>query len=51
MRFRCLFAACVLIAAAEAGMAQNWPTKSVTMVVPWPPGGPRISLRARSRKG
>jgi len=23
-----------------SAMAQNWPTSTVTMVVPWPPGGP-----------
>jgi tripartite-type tricarboxylate transporter receptor subunit TctC len=51
MRFRCLFAACVLIAAAEAGMAQNWPTKSVTMVVPWPPGGPPDTVARPIAKG
>jgi tripartite-type tricarboxylate transporter receptor subunit TctC len=41
----------VLIAAAEAGMAQNWPTKSVTLVVPWPPGGPSDTVARPIAKG
>ena len=34
-----LFLAVALAAGAEA-WAQNWPTKAVTVIVPWPPGGP-----------
>lgn len=36
----------VLLLASGAAFAQDWPTKSVTMIVPWPPGGPSdISAR------
>ena len=34
-----LFLAVALAAGAEA-WAQNWPTKAVTVIVPWPAGGP-----------
>jgi tripartite-type tricarboxylate transporter receptor subunit TctC len=33
-------AGAVAFAAASAAFAQNYPTKPVTIVVPWPPGGP-----------
>jgi tripartite-type tricarboxylate transporter receptor subunit TctC len=34
------FAAAVFAGVAAAAGAQGWPTKNVTIVVPWPPGGP-----------
>jgi tripartite-type tricarboxylate transporter receptor subunit TctC len=35
-----LLAATLLAVAATAAFAQAYPTKTVTVVVPWPPGGP-----------
>jgi tripartite-type tricarboxylate transporter receptor subunit TctC len=40
MNVKRLFAASLLSLAAGALMAQDYPTKPVTIIVPWPPGGP-----------
>ena len=40
MKFRRLFVAFLLAAGAGAGMAQDWPAKVTTILVPWPAGGP-----------
>jgi tripartite-type tricarboxylate transporter receptor subunit TctC len=40
MNVKRLFAASLLSLAAGAAMAQAYPTKPVTIIVPWPPGGP-----------
>jgi tripartite-type tricarboxylate transporter receptor subunit TctC len=40
MNVKRLFAASLLSLAAGAVMAQDYPTKPVTIIVPWPPGGP-----------
>jgi tripartite-type tricarboxylate transporter receptor subunit TctC len=37
--FQSLMAAVVFVVASVA-MAQGWPARNVTVVVPWPPGGP-----------
>jgi tripartite-type tricarboxylate transporter receptor subunit TctC len=37
---RSALAAVVLAMVATAAVAQNWPTKTVTVIVPWPAGGP-----------
>jgi tripartite-type tricarboxylate transporter receptor subunit TctC len=37
---RSALAAVVLATLATGAVAQNWPTKTVTVVVPWPAGGP-----------
>lgn len=43
----CAFAATVVSASA---LAQGWPNKTVTVVVPWPPGGPSdIAARPLSK--
>lgn len=43
----CAFAASVVSVSA---LAQGWPTKTVTVVVPWPPGGPSdIAARPLSK--
>ncbi|MFT3735350.1 MAG: tripartite tricarboxylate transporter substrate binding protein [Rhodocyclaceae bacterium] len=35
-----LFASALALLAAPAVLAQAWPSKAVTVIVPWPPGGP-----------
>jgi tripartite-type tricarboxylate transporter receptor subunit TctC len=37
---RSALAAVVLATVSAGSVAQNWPTKTVTVVVPWPAGGP-----------
>jgi tripartite-type tricarboxylate transporter receptor subunit TctC len=39
-RFSRILAALALLACANLSFAQGWPTKTITLVVPWPPGGP-----------
>jgi len=42
-----LLVALALTAFGDAVKAQNYPTRPVTLIVPWPPGGPSdIVLRA-----
>jgi len=46
MMIRRLFAALALSAMALPAVAQDWPTKPIRMVIPYPPGGPSdISTR------
>ncbi len=40
MNFRRILLACSVALAATPALAQTWPTKPVTLVVPWPAGGP-----------
>ena len=40
MNIRRLFIACGVALAASTVLAQSWPSKPITMVVPWPAGGP-----------
>jgi tripartite-type tricarboxylate transporter receptor subunit TctC len=40
MNIRMLAAAASLAIAAGPALAQGWPTKTVTVIVPWPAGGP-----------
>ena len=40
MNIRRLFIACGIALAASTVLAQSWPSKPVTVVVPWPAGGP-----------
>jgi tripartite-type tricarboxylate transporter receptor subunit TctC len=39
------------LASAGSALAQNWPTKPVTVVVPWPPGGPSDTAARPVAKG
>jgi len=42
-----LFAAAVLTVMSGAAMAQDYPTKPITLIVPWPAGGSTdIAMRA-----
>jgi tripartite-type tricarboxylate transporter receptor subunit TctC len=36
---------------SSAAFAQNWPAKNVTIVVPWPPGGPSDIVARPTAKG
>src|SRR5437868_12375542 len=36
---RCLWAACLLALSAASAGAQDYPTKPIRFIVPWPPGG------------
>ena len=38
--FKSLAVAFAASVVSMGAMAQNWPDKTVTVVVPWPPGGP-----------
>ena len=40
MNIRRLFIACGVALAASPVLAQSWPSKPITMIVPWPAGGP-----------
>ena len=40
---RCAMGSALLAAAASA-FAQAYPNKPVTLIVPWPPGGPRTKF-------
>jgi tripartite-type tricarboxylate transporter receptor subunit TctC len=39
MLVRCLWAVCLLVLGSTAGLAQDYPTKPIRFIVPWPPGG------------
>jgi tripartite-type tricarboxylate transporter receptor subunit TctC len=47
---KCWVAAFSLMA-CSAVMAQSWPSKNVTIVVPWPPGGPSDIVARPTAKG
>ena len=40
MKLKAIFAATALSLIAGAVLAQPYPTKPITMIVPWPAGGP-----------
>ena len=48
-----LFGVALLAGVVSAGsaLAQNWPTKPVTVIVPWPPGGPSDTAARPIAKG
>ncbi len=49
-RMKCWTGALCLVLCTAAA-AQNWPTKTVTIVVPWPPGGPSDIVARPTAKG
>lgn len=44
-------AVALCLAASLPAWAQNWPTKAITVVVPWPPGGPSDTVARPLAKG
>jgi tripartite-type tricarboxylate transporter receptor subunit TctC len=49
-RMKCAIAALCLVC-CSAAVAQAWPVKTVTIVVPWPPGGPSDIVARPTAKG
>lgn len=47
---KCLIGALYFVL-CSAAMAQTWPSKNVTIVVPWPPGGPSDIVARPTAKG
>lgn len=46
-----LFAGMLGVLACSLAAAQSWPSKNVTIVVPWPPGGPSDIVARPTAKG